>query len=231
MDEIVHDGLIHITSIVTQGSFNPEDHIWQVTNLDPYACASMQITYRLSPLFLDKDFQTCALIHDESITEISPYDNISCQRVMVEQYSDFGVMIVVDNQDPIAGSTVLFTIAVINKDPYSIHPINTMLTIPNGFVVLNEIVSAGHYDAFTKIWTIENLAPRQVATFSLAAQVPLVITKHTVEIVATILSTHRDEPNILQDSVLVTIHPNTVSKAVIQWFMHTPTIIDNIPVS
>ena len=78
--------------------------------------------------------------------------------VSIPQTSELVLSKTVDKAKVVVGSTVKYTITVINNGPDA--ALNTVVTdiLPSGMQYLSSIASTGSYDPVTGLWTIGTMA-------------------------------------------------------------------------
>jgi LPXTG-site transpeptidase (sortase) family protein len=127
------------------------------------------------------------------VTDSDPSD------VTVEEMADLSLTKVVDNNTPLFGSNVTFTIVVINSGPNDATNVSVSDVLPSGFTYVSAVPDAD-YDELTGIWTIGTVqAPPDPNTATLTITATVNISGNYVN-VAEVITSDQDDPDSLVDN-------------------------------
>jgi len=96
-----------------------------------------------------------------------PFLTIDCNPVPI----DLLVEKIVDNDSPILGDNITFTITVSNLTPDRVIDITISDVLEAGFVYVSDIASVGTYDQITGLWSIDELVGDEVATLDITVTI------------------------------------------------------------
>ena len=96
-----------------------------------------------------------------------PFLTIDCNPVPI----DLLVEKIVDNDSPILGDNITFTITVSNLTPDRVIDITISDVLDTGFLYVSDIASVGTYDQITGLWAIDELVGDEVATLDITVTI------------------------------------------------------------
>ncbi len=121
---------------------------------------------------------------------------------------DMSLAKTVDNDTPVEGDTVVYTMTLTNEDA-SFTNVEMLVSdlLPSGVTYISDVASHGNYDPITGEWSIEfeALMPLESATLTISAMVDPGTEGSTITNTATISSAGEPDPNSANDSASVDI--------------------------
>ena len=108
---------------------------------------------------------------DTTVTEQDTSDNEDTFDVVVDPGADLELQKVVDVDDPVVGSTVVFTLTLTNNGPADAEAVLVTDQLPSGYTYVSSTPSLGSYDDASGLWTVGDLANGDGATLAISATV------------------------------------------------------------
>ena len=201
VSDILPQGLQYQISQTSQGTYDPATGIWTVGNMAVGVGATMDLTATMTTS-LSVVNTACLRSFDQS----DPDATNNCSKVVIvpKQMADLSITKTVDQNRPVIGSTVEYTLTVTNKGPAIATGIKVTDQLqPNLNYVSHTLADATDaYDPNTGIWRIGNLTVGQTATMKIKAQV---LQGPTVTNIATISGMDQVDPDPTDNEAIVTI--------------------------
>ncbi|SCY07182.1 conserved repeat domain-containing protein/gliding motility-associated C-terminal domain-containing protein [Nonlabens sp. Hel1_33_55] len=85
--------------------------------------------------------------------------------------ADISITKTVDNERPMVGEAVTFTIQVENEGPHPFNNVQVIDDMPSGYSFIDANVTIGSYNSSTNIWTINQLQPNALAVLTIRVKV------------------------------------------------------------
>lgn len=92
-------------------------------------------------------------------------------EIMVKDCNDLSITKTVNNQTPIDGDQVIFTVTAKNEKEVNATVVSIYDKLPNGYTYLSHSTTAGTYDQNIGVWTIGNLSGGQSRVLTITATV------------------------------------------------------------
>ena len=145
----------------SKGFYCPMTGIWKIGNMSVGSTETLTIVVKIKAL--GEIFNIASVSGNEKDPDTTN-NNDSVRlfsRESPNQIADLRVTKVVNNQFPLTGETIVYTITVVNNGPRD--AINVQLTdiLPDSLILVLAVTSIGTYDLISGIWTIGNLANGQ----------------------------------------------------------------------
>ena len=120
--------------------------------------------------------------------------------VTVEEMADLSLTKIVDNNTPLFGSNVTFTIVVTNSGPNDATNVSVSDVLPSGFTYVSAVPDA-NYDELTGIWSIGTIqAPTDPNTATLTITATVNISGNYVNAAEVITSDQFDPDSIVDNN-------------------------------
>ena len=113
---------------------------------------------------------------------------------------------IVDNDSPLLGDNIVFTITVTNLTLDRVLDIMVSDILAPGFLFVSDIPSSGTYDVETGIWTIDELMSEEVVTLEITVTV---VDSGSLQNTATLTNSFPEDPILENNEATVTIQTIT----------------------
>ncbi|MGA1869869.1 MAG: putative Ig domain-containing protein [bacterium] len=166
INDLLPDGLTYISSEPSQGVYLEETGIWEIGTISAASYVIMDIVVKV----IDAALQT-NIAAISNLNEVDTYTGNDSDEVTVRRLqADISVKKSVDDQNPIIGNNIVFTITVENKGPDDATGIQIIDLLPAGLKYLDDN-SGGSYDSGTGVWDIAGLANGASASLQINTRV------------------------------------------------------------
>ncbi len=201
ISDVLPQGLQYQIHQTSQGTFDRNTGIWTVGNLKVSEGATMELTATLTtPLSV----VNTACLHSFDQSDPDASNNCGKAVIVPKKMADLSITKTVDQNRPVIGSTIEYTLTVTNKGPAIATGIKVTDQLqPNLQYVSHTYGDATDtYDPSTGIWNIGNLTVGQNATLKIKAQV---LQGPVVTNIATISKLDQIDPDPTDNQAIVTI--------------------------
>lgn len=163
-------GFTYVSSSATRGSYNSGSGIWSVGTLTNRTSATLTLTARVSSdsLYSGATLTNVATITGSNLADLVPENNSATATVTVGA-ADLIVTKTVDDDSPLLGDNVQYTVIVSNAGPSPATSVQLTEAWPTELQYLNSSASQGSYAPGSKIWSVGGLLPGEQATLTLNA--------------------------------------------------------------
>ncbi len=170
LSDPVPDGFSYVSSSATRGSYNQNTGIWTLGVLTNNTAASLALTLRVStnPAYSGSTLTNIATLSSSSLADINTGNNSATATVTVGA-ADLVVTKTVDDDSPLLGSNVQYTVTVSNAGPSAASSVQVTDKLPGALQYLSHSASQGTYTNGPGIWAIGNLAVGSHATLTIQA--------------------------------------------------------------
>jgi len=171
--DLLPDGYTFVSDDAS-GNYNPITGVWTVDPITGSGTATINITATVNA---SGDYENVAEVtasdnDDPDSTpdngDINEDDQVSISTTPVP-VSDMSLNITVDNNAPVVGSDVVFTIEVQNDGPSDVTGIEVTDLLPDGYTYVSD--DAGTYNEVTGLWTIGGISNGSSAVINITATV------------------------------------------------------------
>lgn len=191
INDLLKSGYTYISSAATQGFYNSTSGLWDIGNLANGNVASINIVALVNGT---GDYSNTATV-TQAFTDPNSSNNTSTVTTTPVPSSDLIVTKTVDNQTPLMGQNVTFTIQLTNAGPSTATGISIADALPNGYTYISSTVTAGSYNQAQ--WTLSSLASGASQTLTVVALVnPLGNYSNT----ASVVLVNEFDPNVSNNS-------------------------------
>jgi uncharacterized repeat protein (TIGR01451 family) len=167
IDDVLPDGLTYISSEPSQGSYDDEQGMWDIGTISATSYVIMDIVAEV----IDAGPQT-NIASVSNVDEFDPNNENDSDKVTVAGLAaDISVQKAVDNEEPRAGDSVVFTITVSNNGPNDATEVQVIDQLPSGLIFKSGMLSGGTYDPDTGVWDVGDLTNEASATLQITAKV------------------------------------------------------------
>jgi uncharacterized repeat protein (TIGR01451 family) len=160
-------GYDFVNATTAFGSYNATTGIWEIGAISNAQTATLVIeaTARATG-----DYNNTATITNSDQDDPQPLNDTETVEVDAQQ-ADLSVTKVIDNDNPIPGEQVVYTITVTNNGPDAATNVEVSDRLPTGFDFAAFTTSTGSYDQTTGIWSVGTLVNSSSAVLTLRATV------------------------------------------------------------
>ncbi len=159
--DVLPAGLTYLSSVASQGTYVNGTGIWNIGSLPEGA--STTVTLSISAIVNNGTLGT-TITNEAEITSLNESDpdlsnnSASSGITVVPEASDIALTKSVDEDQPIEGETIIFTITATNNGPKNATGVTIIDQVPTGLNFLSATTTTGTYNNSTGIWDIGNLA-------------------------------------------------------------------------
>ncbi|MEM6639518.1 MAG: OmpA family protein [Pseudomonadota bacterium] len=158
------------------GAYDPVTGIWTVGTLAAGASTSLEITASINATgdYVNVAELTAANELDPDSTPGNNDPNEDDQdsaTITPTFFADLSLTKVVDDDEPVFGQTVTYTLALTNDGPVDATGVTVSDPLPSGLSFVGATPSVGTYDPATGIWTVGDIAAGVTETLLLQATV------------------------------------------------------------
>ncbi|MGB4847852.1 MAG: hypothetical protein WBP41_08035 [Saprospiraceae bacterium] len=160
-------GYSYVSHMTSQGIYSQISGLWTLGDLDSGGAVSLIIvaTVNASGVFTNLAQITADEQYDpdsdpgtnETIDDLSDGIQDDDEDTASLQVTDLSLTKAVDNNTPVQGSNITYTITVTNSGPDNATGVVVKDILPGGLVYISNMTSVGSYDEMTGIWTIGSL--------------------------------------------------------------------------
>lgn len=165
INDLLESGYTFVSSSATLGFYNASTGIWDIGNLANGNVASITIVATVNG---SGNYSNTATVTQAFSDPVSS-NNSSTVTTNPTPSSDLIVTKTVDNQTPLMGQNVTFTILLTNAGPSTATGISIADALPNGYTFISHSTTAGTYNQAQ--WTLNSLASGASETLTIVALV------------------------------------------------------------
>jgi uncharacterized repeat protein (TIGR01451 family) len=201
LSDLLPAGLVWISDNPSQGSYDHVTGIWDIGDL---YVEQGPVTLNITAMVNKTGNITNVANASSDLYDWNLTNNAANATVSIPQTSELVLSKTVDKAKVVVGSTVKYTITVINNGPDA--ALNTVVTdiLPSGMQYLSSIASTGSYDPATGLWTIGTMANGATETLEIFVKV---LATGTYENVATV-SSSSSNPGTNSSEVVIEVIRN-----------------------
>ncbi|MCA9751720.1 MAG: DUF11 domain-containing protein, partial [Gemmatimonadetes bacterium] len=172
-------GLTWLADSTSQGTVSSGTGIWTLGNVDIGETQSLWITASPDSGTAGQTLRNAAGIVANDASDPTPDDDVAEASVVVAS-ADLATAITVDDPQPVAGSTVTFTLTATNDGPSDATGVVLRTDLPTGLTYLADRPDVGTFDSGTGAWTLGSLLNGDTAALEIDAQVDPGTTGQTI---------------------------------------------------
>ena len=201
LSDLLPAGLVWVSDNASTGSYDHVTGIWDIGNL---FVEQGPVTLTITAMVNKTGNITNIANASSDLYDWNLTNNAANATVSIPQTSELVLSKTVDKAKVVVGSTVKYTITVINNGPDA--ALNTVVTdiLPSGMQYLSSIASTGSYDPATGLWTIGTMANGATETLEIFVKV---LATGTYENVATV-SSSSSNPGTNSSGVVIDVIRN-----------------------
>lgn len=172
--DVLPAGLTYLNSVASQGSYENGTGIWNIGTLSEGA--STTVTLTISAIVNSGTIGT-TITNEAEITGLNESDpdlsnnSASSGITVVPESSDIALTKLVDENQPIEGQTIQFTITATNNGPKDATGLTIIDQMPTGLNFLTATTTNGTYNSSTGNWNIGNLVSGATDTLVITVSV------------------------------------------------------------
>lgn len=167
VNDVLPAGMIFVSFTATQGQYSISDGNWTVGSMLNGASATLTIT---ATALSDTPVDNTVHVVSEDQFDTNPVNDTST-AILTPLHSGLVITKTVDNDVPMMGETVTFTITVTNSGPGNAPGVQVLDQLPVGLKLGTATPSQGSYDPSTYIWTIGTIATGASPSMTMTATV------------------------------------------------------------
>lgn len=170
--ELLTNGLSYVSHVASRGTYATNTGIWNVGVLTNGTFATLTLTARVStnPAFAGTSITNVSTITGSSLADTITTNN-SATAVVTVVAADLAVQKTVDDNSPLIGGGVTYTVVVTNQGPSGSTSVQLTDLVPSGLLLTNVSASQGSYVSTSGIWTVGSLSAGGSASLTLSASV------------------------------------------------------------
>lgn len=165
INDVVPSGYTYVSSTATNGFYNASTGIWDIGNLSNGNVASLDMIVTVNN---SGNYTNTATV-TQLFTDPNPTNNTATATTTPTPTSDLIITKTVDNQTPLMGQNVTFTIELTNAGPSDATDIVVAEALPSGYTYVNHTTTAGSYNQTQ--WTMTSLSSGSSETLTIVALV------------------------------------------------------------
>jgi large repetitive protein len=197
VNDILPSGYTYVSSNATNGFYNSSTGIWDIGNLSNGNGASLDVVVTVNNT---GNYTNTATV-TQLFTDPNTANNTASASTTPIPTSDLIITKTVDNQTPLMGQNVTFTIELTNAGPSDATGIVVAEALPSGYTYVNHTVTNGNYNQTQ--WTMSSLASGSSETLTIIALVnPAGNYSNTVNVFA-----NEQDPNLANNTSTSTPTP------------------------
>lgn len=156
---------------LTQGTFDQDADSWSVGSLAVGASARLTLDIEITGGTLGQSLTGTAWIAslDQAQSDLTN-DTATVTLTIADREVDVAVLKKVDEPQPLAGTTVTFTVSLANNGPGTVTGLSVFDSLAAQFLDRSDVVSSGTLVGDT-LWTVPSLAEGDTATWTTTATV------------------------------------------------------------
>ncbi len=196
-------GITYQSHSASQGNFNTSTNIWDIGTLadGDTTTVTLSITASVNSGTIGSTITNTAEI--TSLNETDPQlgnNSESAGITVVQPQADIQVTKIVDNQVPIEGDFVTYTVSVTNNGPRDATNLRIIDQLPNGITFQSSNPSVGVYNSSTGIWDIGTFVNGATASLVLNVRVDSGTEGSTINNTASVNNSDQPDPNVNNNS-------------------------------
>lgn len=207
--DLLPAGLTYVSDTPSTGAYNDGSGLWNVGNMASGAIETIAILATV-----DAGTGGTVLTTTASGTLASPPDpngaNDSADASVDVQAADLTLSKTVNTPLPSPGSTITYTIDVVNAGPDPATSVAVADTLRSGVTYLSSLASQGSYSPLTHLWTIGTVASADTVTLALLATVNAGTAGQKIWNHATVAAVDQADPAPGGETDSVSINVNSV---------------------
>ena len=192
--ERLTNGLTYLSHSASRGTYATNTGIWSVGVLTNNTAATLTITARVSTnsIYIGAAITNISTITGSSLADTIPANNTATAIITVGS-ADLRVGKTVDDNSPLLGSNITYTVTVSNAGPSQATSVTMTDVLPAGLRLLSYSVSQGSFATNTGLWTVGTVSYGGTATLTLNAGVTTTVVGLLITNRAWITSSAREE--------------------------------------
>ncbi len=204
--EPLTNGLIYVSAVPSQGTYDDGTGLWDVGTLAVGAVAILTLSADVEAGTAGTAITNLSRISALDQADPTPGDNQDVAVVAVEGV-DVGVGKSVDPIVPVEKEQLVYTVSVTNFGPDAATGVEVTDLLPVGLTYVSAVPSQGSYNDATGLWDVGTLAASQVETLAITALVNTNTAGTALTNVAARTATDQIDTNAANDSAEVVVDP------------------------
>lgn len=166
--DLLASGYTYVSSTTSTGTFNAVTGNWTIGSLANGTSATLTITAKVNAV---GPYTNTATITGNEVDPDLGNNTSTVTPNPAAQVANLAVLKTIDNNVPLVGENVSFTIRVSNNGPSNATGVRVTDLLPNGYTYVSSTTATGAFNAVTGNWLIDNLANGANATLTIVARV------------------------------------------------------------
>ena len=239
VSDLLPTGIIYVSDTPSQGTYVSGTGVWDIGSVANGASVTLVIT---STVDIGTSGQIITNSADVTANELdsNTANNSAFASILVGTSLDLSIVKTVDNNTPLEGATINYTLTVTNAGPSTATNIQVNDTLPGGVTFVSNTSSQGTYTTGTGIWDVGSVANGGSATLTITVSVNAGTSGQTIVNSATVSASEIDANsgnNSASVSILVgssadlsmSISVDDSTPNVTESIIYTLTVINNGP--
>jgi uncharacterized repeat protein (TIGR01451 family) len=209
VSDLLEPGQSFVSATPSQGSYNPVTGVWDVGGLGVDDNATLTILAQITASVGTTINNTAEITASVPIDPDTSNNSDSVTLTVVQPTADLGVFKAVDDDTPIEGQFIVYTVTLTHNSGDSVSGVQVEDIVPTGLTYVDHTVSQGSYNPGTGIWDIGSLDAGDSVTLMLGVTVDIGTVGQTITNTATIINNGWTDPISTNDqaSVDVVVQP------------------------
>jgi gliding motility-associated-like protein/uncharacterized repeat protein (TIGR01451 family) len=169
MDNLLPLSYTFINYSSTVGAYDETTGIWNVGDIKADDVEILLIDVLVEADGDTVSYTNCATISTVHQTDIDPTNDSSCITLIPAQTIDLELTKDVDVLEPVAESTVNFTINLSNEGPSIATGVQVVDLLPSGYNFISATTTIGTYDEVTGLWNVGTVLIGDIETLVVTA--------------------------------------------------------------
>ncbi len=201
-------GITYQSHSTSQGNYNTSTNIWDIGSLPEgdTTTVTLHIVATVNP-----GTQGNTITNNAEITALNENDpqlgnnSASAGITVVQPQADIQVSKIVDNQVPIEGDFLTYTVSVTNNGPRNATNFKVIDQLPSGVTLQSSNPSVGTYNSSTGVWNIGTFVNGATASLIINVRVDSGTEGSTIENTASVSSLDQIDPNSNNNSATASL--------------------------
>ncbi len=165
--DLIPNGLSLQSYTLSRGTYNSTTGIWDIGDINTNETLTLTL---IAKVLSTGNFVNAATKTTETTYDYDTSNDGQSVNLSVAPAADIQVTQTVNNQTPLFGNNVTFTVTVRNNGPDAATGVKITDLLPDGLKLLSYTVSQGTYNSITGIWDIGSLNVNGTSVLTIVAQ-------------------------------------------------------------
>lgn len=200
VQDLLPAGVTFVDAVPSKGSYDDQTGTWSLGTLDYMDTVALLLTASVDVGTGGSNIDNSATVGAAQVDDLAT-NNAASSLLSVDPFADLEVALGVDEDRPLEGANVVYTLQVTNLAPGArATTVSIVDLLPAGLTFQGSNPSQGLYDDPSGLWTIGMLNSGGSVTLEITASVDLGTVGNTIVNTTTLLSLDQPDPNATNDS-------------------------------